>query len=596
MSFVDIARGEKRRLAPALLLVIVALAGVLAPGTWPFTAITAVCYALFALSVGLLFGQLNLLSLCPLTFAAAGVWFISWLNQHTGLPLVLSWPLAALCAAPLGLVIAGLALRLRGVYLAIVTLSFAALGAAVLDQHPFPGETSQKVLARPVGFTSDRGYFVFCLIVLIAVGGALAWYGRRKGGHAWLAVRHSERATAAAGISVPRVKLEAFLVSAVIAGLGGVLIAAQTQGAAAPSSFGPSQSLLVVAVAVMAGAYGLSGAIVAGILAAVVPQIFTRLSIDPNFASIIFGLGALQALTKGGGGIAAGFPWLTPRRSSQAAPSAPPALAVSPRAEPRAGEDPVLVVTGITVRYGAVTALANVDIVVPPRTVVGVIGPNGAGKSTLIDTLCGFVPGYVGSIELGGREIDRLGPAARARAGLRRTFQQGRAVPELTVGDYVGLWAPEKLEPARLEELLGFLGLPPADEPISLVDVGTRRVVEIAACLAAQPIVAFLDEPAAGLSSEQSEILGHRIAEIPDRFGCSVLLVEHDVEMVADVCSAITVLDFGVVLDAGPPGEVLANPEVRSAYLGADVSPEHERAAQAAAAEAAKLPIAGATP
>ena len=164
-----------------------------------------------------------------------------------------------------------------------------------------------------------------------------------------------------------------------------------------------------------------------------------------------------------------------------------------------------------------------------------------------------------------------LSATARAQAGLRRTFQQGRAIPELTVGQFVTLATRTPLTAVELDELLGFFGLPPADEPISFVDVGTRRVLEVAACIASRPKVAFLDEPAAGLGHEQSTILAERIREIPTRFGCSVVLVEHDVALVAKVSSIITVLDFGNVLASGTPAQVLADKNVAAAYLGDDV-------------------------
>ena len=234
-----------------------------------------------------------------------------------------------------------------------------------------------------------------------------------------------------------------------------------------------------------------------------------------------------------------------------------------------AGE--ALAITGMTVRYGALTALDAVDITVPSGMVVGIIGPNGAGKSTLIDAVCGFVERYDGTVALRGRPIDGLRAAARARAGLRRTFQQGRAIPELTVGDYINLYSARPLPPADLDDVLGYFGLPAADEPVVFVDVGTRRVLEVAAAVACRPVVAFLDEPAAGLGSDEAAALAQRIRGIPARFGCAVVLVEHNIELVADVCSLITVLDFGVVIASGAPGEVLSDPRVMAAYLGQEI-------------------------
>jgi branched-chain amino acid transport system permease protein len=227
-------------------------------------------------------------------------------------------------------------------------------------------------------------------------------------------------------------------------------------------------------------------------------------------------------------------------------------------------------IDGLTVRYGQISALDNVAISVPAKTVVGVIGPNGAGKSTLVDAVCGFVGDVEGQISLGGQRIDQLPATKRARAGLRRTFQQGRAVADLTVGNFVRLYSRGQLSDAELQSTLGYFGLPPADQPISFVDVGTRRVLEVAACVAARPSVVFLDEPAAGLGSEETDALAQQLRGIPEFFGCSVVLIEHDVDMVANVCREITVLDFGRVIASGTPDEVLADQAVRTAYLGID--------------------------
>ena len=134
-----------------------------------------------------------------------------------------------------------------------------------------------------------------------------------------------------------------------------------------------------------------------------------------------------------------------------------------------------------------------------------------------------------------------------------------------------------------MQEILGFFGLPPADQPIGFVDVGTRRVLEVAACVAARPVVAFLDEPAAGLGQEETDALAEHIREIPARFGCAVVLIEHDVDLVAAVSSHITVLEFGRVIAGGPPHEVLTNDAVKAAYLGIEPDDDLDEVVAAAA-------------
>lgn len=557
---------------PAALLVASLVVGFFSPGTWSFAATFAVTQALVALSVGMLFGRAGLLSLCPLAFAAIGAWVVLWFNVNFKLPYFIMIVIGSLAAVPAGVLVGGLALRLRGVNLAVVTLAFSVAISGVFSRHNFPGTVDAVYRPlRPTGFTSDRMYFLLSFVILIAVGVGLEALGRSRTGQAWRAVRSSERATAAAGLSVPRVKLSAFVVSAAIAGLAGGMFAAQLQGSVDIRSFNALLSLAVVAAAVMFGAQSLSGAIFAGSLAALIPEVFRRIGWSVEYPQILFGLGAIQALSQGGGGISAAFPWRRPVRSSADPPPAPQRLAEHAVSTESSGDTPVLQIDDLTVVYGSLRALDRVSIDVPANAVVGIIGPNGAGKSTLIDTVCGFVDQYTGTIRLNGEVIDSLGATARARAGLRRTFQQGRAIPELTVGDYIRLYSPRGLDDDELTEVLGFFGLPPSDEPIEFVDVGTRRVLEVAASVAARPVIAFLDEPAAGLGSDETDALADRIKEIPARFGCSVVLIEHDVELVAAVCSHITVLDFGQIIARGGPQEVLESDIVNAAYIGADL-------------------------
>jgi len=211
--------------------------------------------------------------------------------------------------------------------------------------------------------------------------------------------------------------------------------------------------------------------------------------------------------------------------------------------------------------------LHSVDLAVPEGAVVGLIGPNGAGKSTLIDAVAGFLHSYSGSVTLGGKAVDDDAAHVRARHGIRRTWQTTRIAPELTVGEYLRLAGGEVPE-GQLEAILNWMDCPHPDTLVASVDAGTRRLLDVAGVVAARPKVVLLDEPAAGQSYDETIRLGRHIAEIPKLFGCAVLLVEHDMDLVRSACSEITVLDFGRVIAAGPPAVVLEDPRVRKAYLG----------------------------
>jgi branched-chain amino acid transport system permease protein len=200
--------------------------------------------------------------------------------------------------------------------------------------------------------------------------------------------------------------------------------------------------------------------------------------------------------------------------------------------------------------------------------VSGLIGPNGAGKTTLLDSATGFAVISSGEVLLHGRSISHLSPDRRARAGLRRTFQQVRISADLTVERYLRFAAGRRAPRDDLASAVALFGCPPGDRIVGTLDVPARRLVEIAAAVAARPAVLLLDEPAAGLGEAETAELAERLARVPGLFGTSVLLVEHDMELVRALCSTVTVLDYGKVLASGAPHEVLSTAQVQTAYLG----------------------------
>jgi len=548
--------------------VIGALVYALLPNYWVFL-ITAVFIVGIALqSLGLVAGRTGMISLCQMSFAGVGAWVTGYLNVSGfpgGLPVWIV--IGGLAAVPVGIAIGLPALRLRGINLAIVTLGFAAAFDTVLATITFPGQTTFTQVARPMFFESDRGFFIFIVLVygIIAVG--LEFLNRSRLGASWLAVRHSERAAAANGISVPLAKLSAFAISAFIAGISGGLLAGYL-GTLVSENFNMMQSLSLFAVATMAGAHFTLGAILGGVLITLFPELLRRLNLPQDVGNVFFALGAVQALSTGE---TISETWarlgrkLLPGRkaSTTATGGALPAAELHP-----AGT--TLEVKGLTVRYGNVVALNDVSLVVPSRTVVGLIGPNGAGKSTMVDAIAGFLPRYSGEVTLNGRSVDALSATRRAQAGIRRTWQTTRIAPELRVGEYVRL-AAGSISDAELAAVLDWLECPPPQTLISTVDAGTRRLLDVAGVVAARPPVILLDEPAAGQSYAEALKLGERIAEIPEKFGCAVLLIEHDMDLVRRACSSITVLDFGQVIATGAPQTVLGLPIVQKAYMGIEI-------------------------
>jgi ABC-type branched-subunit amino acid transport system ATPase component len=246
----------------------------------------------------------------------------------------------------------------------------------------------------------------------------------------------------------------------------------------------------------------------------------------------------------------------------------------------------VLTARGLSVSYGGVHALNDVNLTVEPGQLIGLIGPNGAGKTTCIDALTGFTP-HRGTVELDTRDLTRAAPQARARAGLARTWQSGDLFDDLSVGENLAVAADGHTWWATLTRTLrGPAGLPEAvaeslarvgmeaviDLAPSDLSQGQRKLVGVARALAAGPKVICLDEPAAGLDTSESRQLGQRLRAVADA-GTAMVLVDHDMGLVLGICDHVVVLEFGTVIAAGPPEHVRTDPAVITAYLGSSAAP-----------------------
>lgn len=259
-------------------------------------------------------------------------------------------------------------------------------------------------------------------------------------------------------------------------------------------------------------------------------------------------------------------------------------------AERNSVQTPRLEARGVTMRFGGLVALSNVDLSVAPKSITGLIGPNGAGKSTLFGVLSGLLTPTSGIVLLNGEAVTAKSPQVRAARGMARTFQHPELFASLSVREHVVLadrvrharnrvWSDlfagrgfrrsDADEDARVDELLRGLHLTAiAHRSVGDLPLGSCRLVEVARALALEPNIMLLDEPSSGLDVRETEELANVMQHVVAEHDVSLVFVEHDVEMVLRICDAVHVLDFGVKIAEGTPDEIRVDPSVRAAYLG----------------------------
>ncbi len=581
---------------------------------WLSVFTSAAIYALSSVGVGVLYGRLGLVSLTNYAILGAGGWFTLRLYHLWHLPFFVNVLLGGAFAAVIGTLVGLPALRLRGLYLALVTLLAAGAFATVITALGFPsggtgfngrGGTANRVpMPRPSIAESDPAYFRLSLVVTV-LGFLLVWtHLRTRSGRAWAMIRRSQAAALSAGVNVTLYKTWAFTLAGFLSGIAGGMLAGYLKGSLNVGDFGAQNSMLLFGLTVSAGAFHLFGSALAGLLARALPQLLNQWGVSADIANMIFGfllLGSLTAAPEGAAGQLIGvgkFVWSKIRRTQVPTPdgAGAPAVDVGEVGEDRFTETPVQI-TGVTVQFGGVRPLNDLTLQMSGR-IVGIVGPNGAGKTTLLNVLSGFVTPIAGRVEVGGTDLMSMNPFERARWGVRRTFQTEQVVDSLSVFENVDVMLDSvtmSLHARReaVEHALEVTGLAAkAHEPASRLNAYERRMVEITRAIVGEPKLIMMDEPAAGLSEVETTQFQAIVSTLPARTGATIFLIDHDVELIAALCERTAVLDFGELIAYGPTREVLDDERVMAAYLGvaddelAALEAEHE-VAEAAAAELA---------
>jgi len=547
-------------------------------------ATTTATTAIIVLSLVVVTGYAGQLSLAQFALAGMGAWIAARLVANYDVPFELAALAGVAGAVPVGLLIGLPALRSRGVNLAVATLGLSlVVESLVLNNSKRTG----GIVGTQIGSVSLFGIDFdtaahperFAALALVCFG-VLAWgvanLRRGRAGRRLVAVRTNERAAAALGISVVGAKLYAFGLAAAIAAVGGVLIGFRRPTVVFYPTFSIFQSILVVLYAVIGGIGYVIGALLGGAVApgAIVPYLFRGVLTSEHAVQLTLGIVVFVVLLAVPNGIAS---MVRLRDRSRRAPD------LDATGRPAIGAK-TLEARGLLVQYGTFDALDDVSISVRPGEVLGLIGPNGAGKSTLIDALTGFVRPASGRVLLDGADVTSWSARKRAVAGIGRSFQSlelfdGMTVREnlQTAADRRG-WLPyltdlvrpgkAKLGAAASTAVQEFGLEEELDRRPDELSFGKRRLVALVRAVAAAPSVLLLDEPAAGLSEQETEELGHLVRKLADDWGMAVLLVEHDVSLVLRVCDRVSVLDFGHLIAEGAPATVGTDPTVIAAYLG----------------------------
>ena len=554
--------------------------------------ITSLIFSVIGLSLVVVTGYAGQVSLAQLTLAGAAGFSLGPIADDWGLPFPIAPLAAALAATVLGVIVGLPALRIRGLTVAVVTLTLAYTLEAIWFRNLDFVTSSGIVIKDPKLFGYNLGigsgadyprvrFGLMCLLVLVVVALGVAWLRTSKLGSRMLAVRANERSAAAAGIDVVRTKLSAFAIAAFVAGLGGSLLAYR-QGTVTYESFTALGGLALFTTVYLAGITSVSGGILAGILAS---GGLVYIAVDANLSTgiwydVISGIGLILTVILNPEGIVGPAHALLEQRRSKLRgriseiivggplPARDRTLRVLKDDAPSALE-----VRNLSVRYGGVVAVDDVSFDVPEGLIVGLIGPNGAGKTTLIDALSAFAPGE-GSVSMGGLDLNGLKPYQRTRAGLGRTFQAIELYDDLSVEENVGVGLTaatgrtDRPDDDVLRDIFGLLGLEEVrDRPAGELSQGQRQLVSIARVLAGRPKVLLLDEPAGGLDATESHWLGDRLRDIRDS-GITILMVDHDMSLVLSLCDQIHVLNFGKTIASGSPAQIRSNRDVAAAYLG----------------------------
>jgi ABC-type branched-subunit amino acid transport system ATPase component/ABC-type branched-subunit amino acid transport system permease subunit len=583
----------------AATLIALAAYALLYAGLYDLRFLTLVCiYAIMVLGFQFIFGHVGAVSLAQSTFFGLGGYVTGIVGVAFGFDTAILLPLSILAAVTLASLIAVPVLKLEDHYFSLATLGIGLVVQLVaVNWETLTGGLNGFSGIPPIQFLGIAidgrlNVFLFVWVCLIAATVISVRILNSLYGLSFNLVRESPHAASSLGIDVGRMRLAAFLLSAAYGGWAGALMA-HVLRVVSPENLDLSLMATCLIMTVVGGSTRPLGAIVGSLLIVFLRE---RFRIAQNYSLIAYTSATLIILVVAPYGIVGSIERLWTRYIRSSAPAGANAVAERidvgglferPARQPPSGDRTLLSVQDVVKQFGGVRALDGVGLTVCEGEIVGLIGPNGSGKTTLINVVSGLYAADAGAVFFAGQPIADLPAHAISKLGMARTFQHIDLVDELSVIDNVAigmfctematlraalttLGADPRLKKARaraaaLAHLLGVHEV--ARSRCGELPYGTRRRVEVARALAADPRLLLLDEPAAGLNEPEQTDLAQRIKRIAEA-GVTVLVIEHNIIFLGALAGRLICLDRGRIIAAGSPEEVLRDPRVVEAYLG----------------------------